>query len=298
MKNRNMKKKSKKKGGSARCYFVRAGRSGRQDLTTRIPELLKLQDKTVTVIGAGCLGAPSILEFARNGVGKLRIIDFDVVEAGTIIRWPFGIHSVGNLKTKVLNEFIKNNYPFTKVEELTKRIGEVRESPSQISDLDILNQALNNTDLIYDASAEIGIQHLLSDLAKENNIPYLSISTTYGAWGGIILRIRPQKTEGCWNCYMNYLNDGHIPTPYSDPAGEVQPMGCASPTFTGSSFDSGMIALGGVRLAMSTLTENEEKGYPKFEWDAAIINMRDQNGNAITPSWQTFEIKKHPSCPC
>lgn len=293
-----MKKKRHRNIKQTRIYFARASRAGRQDLTVRIPELYNLQEKKMTVFGLGSLGAPSVLEFARCGVGKLSIIDFDYVEAGTIVRWPFGVKSVGKLKTKVIEEFIKDNYPFTKVEAFTKRIGAVRDSVDQISDLDILNKAVNDADLIYDASAELGLQHLLSDLAKENNIPYIGISTTFGAWGGVIFRIRSEKTEGCWHCYMNNLGNGSFPTPNSDPVGEVQPMGCASPTFTGTSFDSGTIALGGVRLAVSTLLEQEKDGYPKFEWDIAIINMRDDKGKAITPSWQTYELKKHPSCSC
>ena len=97
---------------------------------------------------------------------------------------------------------------------------------------------------------------------------------------------------------MNFLDDQSIPTPAEEPKGAFQPVGCANPTFTGSGFDTGILALSGVRLAVSTLTDDHEKGYPTFDWDVAIINLRDNNGNAITPSWQTFNLKKHPSCSC
>ena len=81
MKKRNRsKKKHRKDNNKADLFFVRAGRAGREDLTSRIPELSQLHKKTVTVIGLGCLGAPSVLELARCGVGEIRIIDFDIVE--------------------------------------------------------------------------------------------------------------------------------------------------------------------------------------------------------------------------
>ncbi len=293
-----MKKRKRKASTRAKIYFVRAGRAGHPDLSARIPELAGLSEKKVTVIGLGCLGAPSVLEFARCGIGELRIIDFDIVEAGTIVRWPFGMKSVGKLKTEVLKEFLKENYPFTKVVSFAHRIGSVRESRDQLSDYNILDTALDGIDLVYDASAERGIQHLLFDLTSERSIPYIGISTTFGAWGGVLVRIRPDKTEGCWVCFMHGLEDTSFPCPFSDPVGEIQPVGCADPTFTGAGFDSGLIALGGVRLAVSTLTEKEQIGYPKFDWDVAIINLRDNNGNAITPTWQTFDLKKHPSCQC
>lgn len=290
-------KRNKRKGSNrANIYFARASRSGHIDLTARIPELSHLHERKITVVGLGCLGAPSVLEFARCGIGELRIIDFDIVEAGTIVRWPFGLKSVGKLKTKVIKEFLNEHYPFTKVIPFSRRIGEVRRSEEQTSDLEVLKDALSDTDLVYDASAEWGLQHLLSDLAAELSVPYIGISMTYGAWGGVLGRIRPGKTEGCWWCFRYSLDDGSFPLPLSDPDGEVQPLGCADPTFTGAAFDSGIIAFGGVRLAVSTLTEKDENGYPSFDWDIAIINLRDNNGNAIIPSWKTFALKKHPSC--
>lgn len=279
-------------------FFVRTGRVGREDFTSRIPELSQLYSKTVTVIGLGCLGAPSVLEFARCGIGEIRIIDFDVVETGAIVRWPFGLSAVGKYKTDVISEFIKVNYPFTRVVPFIHRIGAVRLNENQPSELEILESALNNTDLVFDATAEVGLQYLLSDLAAEKNIPYISIETTFGAWGGILVRIRPQITEGCRQCYINLLNDQTIPNPAQDPSDLFQPVGCADLTFTGAGFDAGIVALSGVRLAVSTLTSNQVKGYPSFDWDVAVVNFRDDQGKAIIPSWETFNLTKHSSCMC
>jgi len=276
-------------------FFLRAARAGREDLTARIPELSQLCKKTVTVFGLGCLGAPSGLELARCGVGEIRIIDFDIVETGTIVRWPFGLTAVGKFKTDIISDFIKINYPYTKIVPFTHKIGEV---PNPDERLDVLESALNNTDLVFDATAEIGVQHLLSDLAGERSIPYIGISTTFGTWGGMLLRIRPLITEGCWLCFMQHLNDQSIPTPAADPAGLFQPIGCADPTFTGSGFDASIISLSGVRLAVSTLTAQQEKGYPSFDWDVAIVNLRDEQGRATVPTWNTSSLKRHPSCSC
>lgn len=276
-------------------FFLRAARAGREDLTARIPELSQLCKKTVTVVGLGCLGAPSVLELARCGIGEIRIIDFDIVETGTIVRWPFGLTAVGKYKTDVIADFIKINYPYTKIVPIIHKIGE---EPNPEKRLDILESSLDNTDLIFDATAEIGVQHLLSDLAIERSIAYIGLSATAGNWGGMIFRIRPQVTEGCWLCFMHHLNDQSIPTPAADPAGLFQPIGCADLTFTGSGFDASIISLSGVRLAVSTLTAQQEKGYPSFDWDVAIVNLRDEQGGATVPVWKTFNLQKHPSCSC
>ncbi len=293
-----MSKRKRKRINQTSLNFVRASRAGRQDLIARIPELTHLKGRIITIVGLGCLGAPSVLDFARCGVGELRIIDFDIVEAGTIMRWPFGLKSIGRQKTEVIEEFLNDNYPFTKVVPFSHRIGAVRLPNNLSSDLEVLETALKGTDLIYDASAEQGLHDFLTDLSAELKLPYIAIWTTFGAWGGTLVRIRPGKTEGCWLCFLNSLNDGSIPTPYSDPLGEVQPMGCASPTFTGASFDTGTIALGGVRLAVSSLTEQDENSYPSIEWDIAVINLRDELGNITVPSWNTYKLKKHSACQC
>lgn len=116
----------------------------------------------------------------------------------------------------------------------------------------ILDELLSGIDLLYDATAELGVNHLMADLAAARGIPYISISTTAGAWGGLIVRIRPDDTRGCWLCLQHRLMDETIPSPPMDPRGGVQPEGCANPTFTGTGFDVGEIALSGVRLAVST----------------------------------------------
>jgi hypothetical protein len=100
-------KHGKKRGSAA---FVRADRAGISDLATRLPEFRDFQNSKVAVIGLGCIGAPSALEFARSGVGRLSLLDPDIVEAGTTIRWPYGLTAVGRLKAEVLFTEISRNY--------------------------------------------------------------------------------------------------------------------------------------------------------------------------------------------
>jgi len=283
--------------------FMRPGRAGHEDMFERIPELRYLKDKKIAIFGLGCLGAPSALEFARCGVGELRILDYDIVEPGTIVRWPLGIEAAGKRKTEVIKSFIEISYPYTKVESNDMRIGAVRE-PQEESQYqnEVLEEFINGVDLIYDATAEVGVQYFLSFMAFDKGIPYICLSSTYGAWGGYVARVIPGRT-GCWTCLKHwqddYLKDPSkgIPLPNQDEAsGVVQPQGCANPTFTGASFDGGYIALDGVRLTVSTLLESEASGYPAFEWDIAVINLRDENGNVIAPEWKTYPLKKYPSC--
>lgn len=277
-------------------YLTRPGRAGRSDLAARIPELSSLHNRKVAIIGLGGVGWASAIELARNGVGQLRLLDYDFVEPGTTVRWALGLSSAGRQKTAALADFIRNNYPYTTVITHDHRIGGIFNEG--ISEKEVFENLLDGIDLLYDSTAEGGIQYLLSNLAAERDLPYICISTTPGAWGGRVVRVRPGKTSGCWFCWREATMDGTIPTPPSDPDKLVQPAGCASPTFTGTSFDIEEISLSGVRLAVSTLTEGIEGAYPEAKWDVGIVTLRENKKQLIAPKWQTFELNKHPSCIC
>lgn len=277
-------------------YFARTGRAGRTDLSARIPEVSSIANRKAAVIGLGGVGWASALELARNGIGELRIDDDDTVEPGTTVRWAFGLPAAGRIKVDAIKEFIDTNYPYTKVIPYIHRIGSALNETG--SDLKVLGELFDGVDLIYDASAEVGIQQLLSDLAAEQNVPYICVSTRQGAWGGEVARIRPEETKGCWMCLQHSLKDGTIPAPPSDTEKMFQPAGCASPTFTGVSFDIQEVSLCGVRLAVSTLSENTKGTYPKADWDVSIVYLRENKNELIAPKWKTYPLNPHPLCSC
>lgn len=281
-------------GKGSQSFFVRAGRGGKDDLMQRIPELRTLAEKKVAVFGTGGLGGPSSIELARSGVGELRILDQDFTDPSTGVRWPLGFTAAGRVKVCNVQEFIGLNYPYTKVTAILHRLGSCRTAGKDVSDIAMLDQMLDGVDLIYDATAELGINHLLSDIAAERNLPYLCVSVTSGAWGGRLIRIRPGVTSGCWMCHQLMIDREELPVPASNPDGQVQPVGCADPTFTGAGFDVASVALDGVRLVASSLLGGS---YPEVDWDIAIVDFRDQDGRFIGPKWQFFPLKRHPECP-
>ncbi len=284
-------------GRKWKSYYARAVRGGRIDMNGRIPELASLASDTVAVFGLGAIGASSTLELARAGFRELRLLDFDYVDPGTIVRWPLGLEAAGLLKTTSLPEFLAANYPYTRVKAYTHRLGGVRDVADAVKpDRMLLDEVLDGANIVYDATAEVGIQHLLSDLARERGIPYVSASATEGGWGGLIARIRPGKTEGCWYCLMHHLDTGSISTPPRSPTGTLQPIGCANPTFVGTGFDLTEVAIAGVRLTIATLCSENEKGYPDYDWDVGCLSLRNPDGKLIAPRWDTLALTRHARC--
>jgi hypothetical protein len=229
-------------------------------------------------------------------LGDLRILDYDFVEPGSVVRWPIGITAAGHRKTLKLLETISFNYPYTKVTSYNWKLGATRDQGKHEDE--ILDEMLDGADLVYDASAEYGVQRFLAWLAAKRGLPYVGIQSTPGGWGGIVIRIRPNTTEGCWQCLQWALYaEGLIPTPSFDERGDqLQPAGCADPTYTGANFDLMPVAMSGVRAAVSTLCIGQEASYPEMSWDVAVLDLRSKTGQAIAPTWRLFPLNKHPRC--
>jgi len=277
--------------------FVRAGYAGREDLTARVPELTPLAENRVAVFGLGALGMPSALALAQSGVAEIRAVDSDIVDPGIAPRWPFGLSTVGLPKVTVLDQFVTAQYPYTTVTPYQHRLGSSRrygQPNGGRADREVLGEILSGVHLVYDATAEAGLHPLLDRLCRERGIPYICVSATNGAWGGTVVRTRLET--GCWHCFLAAQDDGTIPTPRAAPSAWVQPVGCASPTFTGAGFELEMIAQSGVRMAVATLTGGVVGGYPDAEWDVGIADLRSDAGQPIPPRWQAFPLVPHFGC--
>ena len=276
--------------------FVRTARAGREDLAARMPATRLLQEKSVAVFGTGAIGAPAALELARAGVGRLLLVDHDMVDPATIRRWPFGLSAVGALKVDVLKRQLAADYPWTFVETDPMKIGGVEEGltgPAQGARLAAL---LEGRDIVIDCTAELGVNHLLSELARVRGIPYVLANATPGGWGGMVASFT--GAGPCWLCLRHALyGDSVLPLPPADPAGELQPPGCADPTFTGSAFDLAEVSLELVRTAAGVMT-GAAGGYPEPGWQLAILSMRDGEGRRRLPSWQAVDVPRRTSCRC
>lgn len=277
--------------------FVRAARAGRSDLGERVPAVTSVRDKIVALFGLGAVGAPMALDLARNQTGELRLVDHDFVEPGPTVRWPLGFVAYGQMKPRALKEFMAEHYPRTCVTWARMRVGNCRHPDAEgVSELSLIGEMLEGADLVADATAEVGVNHLLSDLARERGIPYVCVSATPGAWGGLVARIRPDGA--CWMCLRKALyEDRTIPLPPADDAGEVQPAGCADPTFIGAGVDLQEVALEGVRSILGTLSGGPD-GYPDGAWDVAVLALRDADGRRIPPTWTVHNIPRQADCPC
>lgn len=260
----------------------------------RVPELREFPQRKVALFGTGALGSFLAMELARSGIGRLSVLDCDDLSAGNTVRWALGRNYVGNPKVAAIAHEIGQAYPHTQVKPVALRLG-ANSIPGDESKL--LDEMLAGADIVVDATASLRVNDYLSRLAHERGVPYIWLSTTNGAWGGMVGRVRPDA-HACWMCHRHHMTEGGTIKPPAQKPGEldVQPAGCLDPTFTGTAFDANEVVLQAVRLVASTLCSSTEGGYPDYSWDIATVSLRTPEGQPVVPQWTTYRLEAHPDC--
>ena len=273
--------------------LVRADRVGRSDLLARAPGLARIAPRKAVIFGLGALGSMVAWQLARAGVGKLALIDYDFVNAATTPRWLLGVPSAGRFKANVLAELFRQQHPYLEVDPVVFRVGDAYFD--RVAGDDRISRSLASADIIVDCTVEKTVQHYLSSIAWEQGIPYVWASATPGAWGGIVGRIHPDRSRGCWKCFRGHLTDGTIREPQAEQGPDIQPDGCDVPTFRGAGFDLDEVAVMCVRLVVSTMCKGVGDGCGDFPWDVATVDLR-QDGKPTPPKWTTYELQPHRDC--
>src|SRR3989339_1658930 len=71
----------------------------------------------IGIAGCGGLGSNAAIALARIGVGKLILVDFDVVESTNLNRQQYFIDDIGKRKVDALEEKLKMINPFLQIEK-------------------------------------------------------------------------------------------------------------------------------------------------------------------------------------
>lgn len=102
-----------------------------------------LKDGSVAIAGLGGLGSNIAVSLARIGVGRLLLVDFDVVEPSNLNRQSYLIRHLGMYKTEALKSQLEEVNPFIKVRTKTVRINEDN-ATRLFKDYDIVCEAFDS----------------------------------------------------------------------------------------------------------------------------------------------------------
>lgn len=274
-----------------RSRFIKADWGGELAWMRRAPSLRPLREKSALLVGLGSLGSPLALHLARAGLEEMHLVDCDHLQVGNTIRWALGWQYAGFHKAAAIAGHIAGEYPYTRVHAHNLRLGDIY----PVALYEGFREVASKVDLIIDASATYRVNHLLADLAQEFQKPYVWLTTTHGTAGGVVGRVLPGGATGCWHCFQWSLGDRSARLPADIGSDEIQPGGCSQATFIGTGINSDEVALLAGRLAVATLCQGAEGGYPDFAWNVAVGDFT-RNGMSIAPDWTTYPLEVHSEC--
>ena len=75
-----------------------------------------LKNSSAVICGLGGLGSNAAISLARAGLGRIKLIDFDIVEPSNINRQAYFIEHIGMYKTDALKEIICKISPYINIE--------------------------------------------------------------------------------------------------------------------------------------------------------------------------------------
>ncbi len=143
-----------------------------------------LRNSVITIVGIGAIGTASLDMLARAGVGKIKIIDRDIVELNNLQRQTlFTEDDLGKPKVKVAEE------------KITQINSEISIEPHLV-DLDYDNLEILKSDIILDCTDNMYTRFLINDYSRKNNTPWIYASVIGSK--GMIINIT--KDTPCFSC--------------------------------------------------------------------------------------------------
>ncbi len=157
------------------------------DLSRHIPVIGRegqkaLMGSTAAVVGAGALGSHMAFMLNRVGVGRVIVVDRDIVEPADLPRTIYRECDAGKPKAVALAEIIG--------ETVEPHVDDL--NPSTI-------ELLEDADIVLDGTDNLITRYVINDFCVREGVPwvYAGVLRT----GGAVMPVIPGKTA-CFRCYL------------------------------------------------------------------------------------------------
>ena len=160
---------------------------------------LKLKQAKVCVVGVGGLGNPITIRLAAMGVGKIRIVDRDVIELSNLHRQTmFNEGDIGQVKVETAAKKLRKLNSDIVIEEL----------PVSVNDYTALD-IVDGCDVVIDALDSVNARYSLNKACIEKKIPFVT-GAAVGVTGQLFT-ILPNESA-CYHCLFPALDEDSMPT--------------------------------------------------------------------------------------
>ena len=220
----------------------------------------RLKAESVAVVGAGGIGSAAIPSLAGAGIGRLTIIDDDVVDRTNLQRQPiFRDDQIGQSKADLAADFVRNLNPHVEVSAARQRL--------KIENAEAL---LSGHDLVLDGCDNFATRLTVRDALTRLKITLVSAAAVqFQGQVGLFRGWEPDKP--CYRCFVGDAFD----TDDCDTCAEQGVLGALTATV------GGLAALMAIRAIIGT---GEDVAGHLFLFDGIKLD------------WRKIRLPKEPSC--
>ncbi|VAV96171.1 Molybdopterin-synthase adenylyltransferase [hydrothermal vent metagenome] len=224
----------------------------------------KLLDAHILIIGAGGIGCPAIQYLAAAGIGKLTIIDDDVVSLSNLQRQVlFTEDDIGKAKVDVAKSAAQRINPEIDINVINQRFTAQQHASDGAA-------FFSSFDVVLDGSDNYQTRLLVSDLSVAHRVPL--VSAAIGQFQGQLGTFRGWEADK--PCYRCFVGDALDPDD-CDNCSEVGVLGA-------------MVGLMGSFAAMEAIRVITGFG----DDPAGKLQLFD----GLTPSMRSINLPKDPAC--
>jgi molybdopterin-synthase adenylyltransferase len=225
---------------------------------------VRLTASTVAVIGLGGIGSPALQYLAASGIGRLTLVDDDVVEISNLQRQTiFTTRDVGYGKAVSARRWLANFDDSLQVDVSDARIT-----------IDNAASLIAGCDLVLDGTDNFATRLAVSDACVASGIPLLSAAVgrfqgQVGAWAGHF------ADRACYRCFVGDAFDAED----CDTCADDGMLG-AMAGWVGS-----FAAMQAIKLVLAGVSTLGEPGWGR-------LHILD----GMQPGMRTIRIAKDPGC--
>ncbi len=218
-----------------------------------------LKQSSILILGAGGLGCASSQYLAAAGIGKLTLIDDDVVELSNLQRQVLHHDAdIGTKKVVSAAHSLKQLNPYLKLETIDRRLND-----------DELSTLIQAHSLVVDASDNVETRNQLNKICFAHKIPLVS-GAAIRMEGQVSVFTYQDPTEPCYQCLSALFGNNAL---------SCVEAGIMSP----------VVGIIGAVQAMEAIKVIANYGNAK----KGKILMLD----ALTMLWREMNLMKMPTCP-
>ncbi|MGF1754695.1 molybdopterin-synthase adenylyltransferase MoeB [Vibrio makurazakiensis] len=218
-----------------------------------------LKQSSILVLGAGGLGCASAQYLATAGVGKLTLIDDDLVELSNLQRQVLHTdNDVGKPKVESAAESLKQLNPHLLVDTIAKRLNDEQ-----------LKSLVESHSLVLDASDNVETRNQLNRLCYASKTPLVS-GAAIRMEGQISVFTYQDETAPCYQCLSALF-------------------GTAALSCVEAGIMAPVVGIIGATQALEAIKVIANFGTPK---SGKLLIL-----DAMSLSWREMNLMKMPNCP-